>query len=134
MTMNRGRERGAIAVWTAVGLLGFLLATGIGVDFSGHARATQEARAVAAEAARAGGQRITLTGGRAAPAQQAAASAAERFAARSGFHATATVRGTSISVTVRGSYETSFLGVIGIWDLDVHASSTANVESVLDGP
>ncbi|SDL80949.1 pilus assembly protein TadG-related protein, partial [Tessaracoccus oleiagri] len=96
MKSRRHRERGAIAVWTAVGLLGFLLAIGIGVDFSGHARATQEARAVAAEAARAGGQRITLTGGRAAPAQQAAASAAERFAARSGFHATATVNGTRI--------------------------------------
>ena len=121
-------------MWTAVGLLGFLLAVGIGVDFSGHTRATQEARAVAAEAARAGGQRITLAGGRAAPAHRAAVSAAERFAERSGFDATATVSGTTIGVTVRGSYETSFLGVIGIWDLDVNASATASVESVLEGP
>ncbi len=121
-------------MWTAVGLLGFMLAVGIGVDFSGHTRATQEARAVAAEAARAGGQRITLAGDRAAPAHRAAVSAAERFAERSGFDATATVSGTTIGVTVRGTYETSFLGVIGIWDLDVNASATASVESVLEGP
>ena len=36
-------ERGAITVWTAVVLIGFIVIIGIGVDFSGHARATQEA-------------------------------------------------------------------------------------------
>ena len=60
-------ERGAITVWTAVVLIGFIVIIGIGVDFSGHARATQEARGIAAEAARAGQQHLGLTDGRLSP-------------------------------------------------------------------
>ena len=37
-------ERGAITVWTAVALIGFILIVGIGVDFAGQVRATQEAQ------------------------------------------------------------------------------------------
>ena len=52
MRSVRGRgERGAITVWTAVVLIAFVLIVGIGVDFAGHTRATQEARSIAAEAA-----------------------------------------------------------------------------------
>ncbi|NLE97019.1 MAG: hypothetical protein GX596_03385 [Propionibacterium sp.] len=123
-------ERGAIAVWTAVALPAFIIVIGLGVDYSGHTRATQEARAVAAEAARTGGQQISLATGRAAPALTSGRIAAERFAERSGYASTTTVDARAITVTVHGQYDTSFLGIIGVWSLDVEASATASVESV----
>ena len=38
-------ERGvSLSVWTAVAMPAFIVAVGLGVDFSGHAAAEQEAR------------------------------------------------------------------------------------------
>lgn len=125
---RRGRaQRGAIAVWTAVGLPAFIVAIGIGVDLSGHTRATQEARAVAAEAARSGGQQLSLTSGSLAPVQVDGHRAAEQFARDAGFDADVRIDAAGITVTVRGEYATSFLGIMGIWDLDVEASATAGI-------
>ena len=45
-------------MWTAVALIGFIVIIGIGVDFTCHTKATQEARSIAAEAARAGHQHL----------------------------------------------------------------------------
>lgn len=133
MRLRKRIERGAIAVWTAVALPAFIVAIGLGVDFSGHTRATQEARAVAAEAARTGGQQVSLGSGRAAPVLAAGRAAAERYAERAGYTGTATVGSTRIDVTVRTQYETFFLGIIGIWSLDVEGSASASVESVTVG-
>lgn len=131
MKGRRRDERGAIAVWASVALLAFMVVIGLGVDFAGHTRAQQEARAVAAEAARAGGQQLTLAEGRVTPVAASAPRAAERYAQDAGYSGSATVSGTSIRVTVSGTYPTSFLGVIGIREIAVEASATAEVTPTL---
>ena len=55
-------ERGvSLSVWTAVAMPAFIVAVGLGVDFSGHAAAEQEARAIAGQAARAATHEVVLT-------------------------------------------------------------------------
>ena len=121
-------ERGAITVWTAVVLIGFIVIIGIGVDFSGHARATQEARGIAAEAARAGQQHLGLTDGRLSPEPVVAKKAAENYVAASRFHGTARVISSNIvEVEVTGKYTCVFLNVIGITTLPVRAKGTSEL-------
>ena len=121
-------ERGAITVWTAVVLIGFIVIIGIGVDFSGHARATQEARGIAAEAARAGNQHLGLADGRLSPEPDVAKKAAENYVAASRFHGTARVISSNIvEVEVTGKYTCVFLNVIGITTLPVRAKGTSEL-------
>jgi hypothetical protein len=123
-------ERGAITVWTAVVLIGFIVIIGIGVDFSGHARATQEARGIAAEAARAGNQHLGLTDGRLSPEPDVAKKAAENYVAASRFRGTAQmIGGTVIEVKVTGEYTCMFLNIIGIRTLPVRAEGTSELHS-----
>ena len=123
-------ERGAITVWTAVVLIGFIVIIGIGVDFSGHARATQEARGIAAEAARAGQQHLGLTDGRLSPEPDVAKKAAENYVAASRFRGTAQLIGdTVIEVKVTGEYTCMFLNIIGIRTLPVRAEGTSKLHS-----
>ena len=121
-------ERGAITVWTAVVLIGFIVIIGIGVDFSGHARATQEARGIAAEAARAGNQHLRMIDGRLSPEPVVAKKAAENYVAASRFHGTARMIGSNIvEVEVTGGYTCVFLNVIGITTLPVRAKGTSEL-------
>lgn len=128
-------ERGAISVWVSVALVAFILCLGIGVDFAGHAAAEQHARAVAAEAARAGGQFLdTQPGVRPRPDVYAATRAASAYIAASGFiTGTATVEASVIHTTVTGTYQTKFLGIIGISTLPLTAEGAASVTPVIDG-
>lgn len=127
-------ERGALAVWTAVAMPAFVLCVGLGVDFSGHATAEQEARAVAQEAARAGGQYLQVTDGRAVPDTRRAELAANAYVAASDFSGS-TEAGPDgvIAVEVWGRYATQFLGLIGINTLPLEATATARVVSVIAG-
>ena len=119
-------ERGAITVWTAVALIGFILIGGIGVDFAGQVRATQEARGVAAEAARAG--HLRMTDGLLSPEPDVAKKAAENYVAASRFHGTARVIGNNIvEVEVTGEYTCVFLNIIGITTLPVRAKGTSEL-------
>ncbi len=127
MTSSSHDERGAITVWVTAALLGFIVAIGLGVDFAGHARATQEARGVAAEAARAGGQHLSLHGGQLLPDQATAMRAAQNYVAASDFTGEARIQGDVIEVRVTGEYRCLFLGVIGIQTLKVEAVGTADV-------
>lgn len=127
-------ERGSLAVWTAVVMPAFILCVGLGVDFAGHATAEQEARAVAQEAARAGGQYLAVRDGRARPDVRRAESAAHDYVAASSLSGTAHagVDG-EINVVVSGRYTTQFLGMIGIDALPLNATGTARVISVIAG-
>ncbi len=131
MRSVRGRgERGAITVWTAVALIGFILIVGIGVDFAGQVKATQEARGVAAEAARAGNQHLGLADGRLKPEPDVAKKAAENYVAASRFRGTARVIGNDVvDVEVTGEYTCVFLNVIGITTLPVRAEGTSELHS-----
>lgn len=124
-----------VAVWSAVVLLAFMVIVGIGVDFAGHAGMAQDARAVADEAARAGGQRLELSSGQARVDVHGAIQAANLYVAGSDFVAVSTVvrGGTEVTVTVRGSYPCRFLSIVGVSSLPVRVTGSADVRSVLGG-
>lgn len=126
-------QRGAVAVWTAMSLVGFIVALGIGVDFAGHAAATQDARAVAAEAARAAGQQVELSGTRASIDVPLAVRAAQDYVAASHYEGAVSVDGSDVRVEVSGRYECQFLGIIGIDQLAVTAQATAESVTVVNG-
>ncbi len=127
-------ERGALAVWVAVALPAFIVAVGLGVDFSGHATAQQQAQQVAAQAARIGGQQIRLneTGTSALNGLQAVAQA-RNYAAASGYQAQAKVTGGRVVVAVSANYDCLFLGIIGINTVPVRAQAAAEAVTALDG-
>lgn len=127
-------ERGSLAVWTALVMPAFILCVGLGVDFAGHATAEQEARAVAQEAARAGGQFLVVRDGRASPDIRLAESAAEDYVAASSLSGSARAgAGGVITVEVSGQYPTQFLSMVGINSLPLDATGTARVVSVIAG-
>ncbi len=127
-------ERGMVSVWVSCSLVAFIVVIGIGVDFAGHAAAAQDARAVAAEAARAGGQHLTVTSGRARADVHAAITAANAYVAASPYTgATRVSGGDTITVTVSGDYSCAFLSVIGVTALPFHEIGVATVKSVLGG-
>ena len=51
-------EEGSVSVWMITTALTMMLCVGLAVDLSGHVHAKQRAQAIAAEAARAGGQQL----------------------------------------------------------------------------
>ena len=139
-----------VSVWVSVALVAFIVTIGIGIDFAGHAGAAQHARAVADEAARAGGQHLTLDSGRARPDVHTAIAAANTYVAASPYTGTTTISGgdnlarphaittaisggDTITVTVTGTYDCQFLSIIGITTLRVTETGTATVKSVLGG-
>lgn len=127
-------ERGMIAVWTAVALVAFIVILGIGVDFAGQARAVADARGVAAEAARAGGQYLEVGSGRLQPDVHQALAAANSYVAASEFTGSSRIRGGSeIVVEVSGSYQCQFLSIVGINQMSVNASAAADVKTTLGG-
>lgn len=132
--MRRRDERGAIAAWASIAIVAFVIIVGAGVDFAGHARTEQRARAVAAEAARSGGQYLVVgTGLRPRADVGRAVAAAENYAAASEFSASTTVEAGVIRVTVQGAHVTAFLGIIGIDSLPVSATAAASVTTVVGG-
>ena len=127
-------ERGMVSVWVSVAMVAFIVTIGIGIDFAGHAGAAQHARAVADEAARAGGQHLTLDSGRARPDVHTAIAAANTYVAASPYTGTTAISGgDTITVTVTGTYDCQFLSIIGITTLRVEETGTATVKSVLGG-
>lgn len=126
--MGRRRdERGlSLSVWAAVAMPAFIVTIGLGVDFAGHAAAEQEAREVAAQAARAATHQLVLTQEGPTLDVGAGRSAAQRFAEASGYTADVHLtEQTGAWVTVRGAYRTTFLGMIGIHSMAVEGEGSA---------
>ena len=131
--MRRHRdERGlSLSVWAAVAMPAFIIAVGLGVDFSGHAAAEQEAREVAAQAARAAIHEVSLTVDGPQLNIAAGKRAARSFAEAAGYTAEVGLTATAdATVRLRGSYQTTFLGVIGIHHLPVEGIGAARGTSV----
>jgi len=135
--MLSGHDRGSVSLWAALSAFCMIVIVGIAVDFGGQAVAEQRARTVAAQAARAAGQELQLDAvARAGTAQTdtgRAVAAATSFLSQAGQTGTASVSGTTISVTVTGSYQCVFLSIIGIATLPVSGTSTAEVVRVYEG-
>lgn len=120
-----GGDAGGIAIYTAIVTIALLAIIGLAIDGGGKLRATERADAVAMEAARAAGQAIDPasavngTGVRVDP--EAAAAAAQAYLARAGSQGSTTLSAdrTHLTVTVRGTYTTKFLPIVGIGSMEV---------------
>ena len=131
-------ERGSISLWILTASFVMMVLVGLAVDLGGQVHAKQRAHDIAAEAARAGGERV-----QAAPAIEgryvgvdtaAARVAAEQYLASAGV--TGTVRitgGDTITVEVTDTYTPVFLSFIGIGDLTVTSDATARLIRSLAG-
>lgn len=126
-----GDQAGSVTLFGVVAGLALLVLVGLVVDGGAKVRAVQRADAIAAEAARAGGQAILLPAAiqgqppRVDPT--AALAEANAFLGRRGVTGTVAVTGggRSLDVQVETSSPTVFLGLIGISDLKAtgHASA-----------
>ena len=137
--MQRSRdERGSITIWLAVTGFVMMMLVGLAVDLGGQVHAKHRAHNIAAEAARAGGERV-----RAAPAimgeqiildPQAAYNAAQTYLAAADVTGNVSITGgDTITVNVTDTYTPKFLSIIGIRDLTVTSTSTARVVRSLGG-
>ncbi|WP_238146582.1 TadE/TadG family type IV pilus assembly protein [Ornithinimicrobium murale] len=125
-------ERGAVSVFVIMMATIVLIVMGVAVDTAGHIHAMQEARSVAREAARAGGQHLqipTAVRGEGAVVDPSVASAAANaYLESAGIGGSASVTGPeSIHVTVTSTYDTTFLSIIGIGGLSATGEADARV-------
>jgi Flp pilus assembly protein TadG len=137
---NRGlnNERGSVTVWLALAAAAMILCVGIAVDLGGQVNAQQQAQDVAAQAARIAGEQVN-----AAPAIRgqtpqvdpvAAKAVADAYLQQAGVSGTVTVQGgTTLVVTVTGSYQPIFLSALGIGPLQVTGTSTARLVRSVQG-
>jgi Flp pilus assembly protein TadG len=131
-------ERGSVSVWIATCAMVMIILVGLAVDLGGQVYAQQHARDVAGQAARAGGQQLQVPAavrGHAAQADPARAAAAARaYLAASDVTGSVTVRGgDTVVVHTTATYETKFLGIIGIDSLAATGTGTARIARVVEG-
>lgn len=131
-------ERGSVGVFVIVIATSFLIMVGVAVDVAGHLHAMQEARAVAREAARTGGQQVQMaTGvrGRGALADPgSAAAAAQAYLYQAGVAGSVAVTGpASISVSVTSTYPTKFLSILGVGSLSATGTAQARITRSVEG-
>ena len=137
MAARRDNEKGSISIAVLAGALCMIPVVGVAADFGGQAVAEQRARTVAAEAARAGGQRVQLDA--LARGQQTqldtslAVGAANDYLAQAGAAGSVSMAGNTVTVTVTGSYDCIFLSIIGIGSLPVSGTSSADVVRAFQG-
>lgn len=133
-------EAGSVTVFLAISVLGLLLLVGLVADGGAKLRATQRADAVAAEAARAGGQALDVPGGIAGSGtrvdRSTAVVAATSYLRQAGHTGTVTISDdrTRLEVDVTDTQPTAFLSLIGISALTVTGHAEANlVEGITGG-
>lgn len=128
-------DRGSVTVFFAISVLGLLLLIGLVADGGAKLRATQQAAATAAEAARAGGQALDTAaaadGDTSRVDRALAIQAAQDYLTAARVTGTVTVSEdrTRLTVTVTRTAPTAFLSLIGIDTLTV----TAHADAVLVG-
>lgn len=131
------RERGSVSLWAVLAAFCMIIIVGIAVDLGGQAVAEQQARSVAFEAARSGGQQVNLDqvarGGQAQTDPAQAATAANTYLANAGVSGSVTVTADTVTVTVTGSYQCSFLSIIGINSLPVRGTASAEMLRIYEG-
>jgi Flp pilus assembly protein TadG len=131
-------ERGSISLFFVIAAVALFLTIGLVVDGGGKIRAMQRADAVAAEAARQGGQAIQAgraIRGEGVEVDSAAAAAAARTYLRSA-EVTGDVKvitGTRLEVNTTTTYQPVFLGIIGIGPLTVHGHAEVRLIRGLEG-
>lgn len=130
---SRTRDHGSITLLAIVFFIALIAATGLVVDGGAKLRAAREASAVAEEAARAGAGRVDLDralahGGRFVIDRNAAILASRAYLTSSGNSGTVSIDGArSIRVTVTITKPTILLAAIGINDIQVTKTATAEL-------
>lgn len=122
-------ERGSISAFACLAAVVLMTCLALAVDLAGQVSAEQNARAVAAEAARVGGQQITAAAMRgddvslAVGEARAAALAHLQDAGVSGD--VQVTGGDTVTVTIADRYQTVFLGALGFDTLPVSGAVAA---------
>ncbi|QTE31538.1 pilus assembly protein [Pengzhenrongella sicca] len=120
-----------MSVWAATSAVIMIICVGIAVDLGGQVRAQQQARDLAAQAARVGGQHLddsAISGRYPLVAIAQAKSAAGNYLTAAEVTGTVTITdATTIRVAVTDTYSPLFLGIVGIADLTVTGDATARV-------
>ncbi len=131
-------DRGSIAPFFIVAAFSLMLVVGLVVDGGGKIRALQRADAVAAEAARAGGQAVAaapaLRGESAKVQTSTAHSAAQAYLAAAGVPGSVTITGgTQLQVDTTTTYQPVFLGAIGVGPISTKGHGEARLVRGLNG-
>lgn len=131
-------ERGSISIWLVTASFLMILLVGLAVDLGGQVHAQQRAHHLAAQAARAGADRV-----QASPAIEghelrvstvtARAAAADYLAAAEVDGSVVVVGGHTVRVQVHDTYTPVFLGVIGLGERTVTGDATARIIRTLGG-
>ncbi len=132
------QERGSISIWLVTTGFAMIVLVGLAVDLGGQVHAQQHARSVAHQAARTGGQQlqapVAVRGQGLLADTHLAATAARTYLAASGMTGTVTVTGGStVTVDVRDTYDTTFLGIIGITSMTVTGHGQARITRSVGG-
>lgn len=133
-------EQGSAAVWMLITAVSMTLLVGLAVDLSGAVHTKQHLQAIAAEAARTGGQHLQAGdavrghGAQVAPAE--AAAAATTYLAGAGPDITAAAHVTTptrVVVDTRGTYRTTFLSLIGVGAITVTGHAETETARAVQG-
>lgn len=125
-------ERGSISIWMAASSFIMIVLVGLAVDLSGKVHTQQQARNVAAQAARTGAQEVqsatTVRGGVAQVSISAAKAAASSYLAQAGVNGTVSVLGgDTIVVQVSDTYDSKFLSIINLDTMRVTGEASARM-------
>jgi Flp pilus assembly protein TadG len=125
-------ERGAITVWFATAALAMIILVGMTVDLGGKVHAQQQARSAAAQAARTGAQEVqgsaAIRGEELRVDINAAKSAAQGYLNAAGVQGTVTVvDGDTLIVHTTDTYNSKFLGIIGLDSMNVTGEASARL-------
>lgn len=124
-------ERGAISVWFATASLVMIILVGMTVDLGGKVHAQQQARSAAAQAARTGAQEVqgstAIRGEELRVDINAAKSAAQGYLNAAGVEGSVTVNGDTLIVRTTDTYDSKFLGIIGLDSMRVTGEASARL-------
>jgi Flp pilus assembly protein TadG len=131
-------DDGTLTLFTAITVIGLLVALGFIVDAGQKLQAGQQARAIAEEAARAGAGQVNRSAayahGGTFTADPTAAAAARGYLAQTGHAGAVTVTGDRmILVTVTITERAVFTAIIGISQVSVTQTATANLFQGITG-
>lgn len=126
----RNDEHGSITPMFVVFVPTLVLVIGLVIDGAGKIQANENAQAIASGASRVAANAVAseiITNGGIRLDSHRAQIAATDYIEAAGMTGTVTVTGDEIRVTVKTSYETKFISIIGINSLPAEASATAEI-------
>lgn len=132
-SLHRRRDAcGSISIWMATASFIMIVVVGMAVDLGGKVHTQQQARNVAAQAARTGAQQVqastAIRGGLPQASITNAKTAASGYLAQAGVEGTVTVRGgDTIVVQVSDTYDSKFLSIINLDRMRVTGEASARM-------